>query len=83
MRVPNVSRLWAVGRRPPPTGACANRHVSCLLAPATPLRGRRQSSSRARLSHCSRWHMALRAAARSLAARRSLAREASRAARTY
>eukprot|EP00955_Chlamydomonas_euryale_P052153 355073-Chlamydomonas_euryale.AAC.3 len=43
----------------------------CQPAPASPLRGRCHSSSSARLSQRSRCHIALRAAARSLAARRS------------
>eukprot|EP00955_Chlamydomonas_euryale_P019795 211092-Chlamydomonas_euryale.AAC.1 len=53
---------------PHPQGHAPTGTRSCPPAPATPSRGSRHSSSRARLSHRSRCHMALRAAARSLAA---------------
>eukprot|EP00955_Chlamydomonas_euryale_P027685 292238-Chlamydomonas_euryale.AAC.6 len=68
---------------PHPQGHAPRGTRSYPLAPATSLRGWRHSSFTARLSQHSRCHSASRAAARSLAARRSSPRDASRAARTH
>eukprot|EP00955_Chlamydomonas_euryale_P069066 360322-Chlamydomonas_euryale.AAC.9 len=74
--IQNVRRTQGGGRRRTAGGPHSQGHAlvgtrSCTPTPATPSRGRHHSSCSARSSHRSRCRTALRAAARSLPARRS------------